>query len=36
MRKRPKVDASISDSALSHTLRSDASEKKRETTRVHF
>ena len=28
-RKRPKVDASIFDSALSHTRRSDASEKKR-------
>ena len=27
-RKRPKVDASIFDSALSHTRRSDASEKK--------
>ena len=26
-RKRPKVDASIFDSALSHTRRSDASEK---------
>ena len=26
--KRPKVDASIIDSALSHTRRSDASEKK--------
>ena len=29
-RKRPKVDASIFDSALSHTRRSDASEKKEE------
>ena len=28
-RKRPKVDASIFDSALSHTRRSDASEKER-------
>ena len=28
-RKRPKVDASIFDSALSHTRRSDASEKRR-------
>ena len=28
-RKRPKVDASIFDSALSHTRRSDASKKKR-------
>ena len=28
-RKRPKVDASIFDSALSHTRRLDASEKKR-------
>ena len=28
-RKRPKVDASIFDSALSHTRRSAASEKKR-------
>ena len=28
-RKRPKVDASILDSALSHPRRSDASEKKR-------
>ena len=28
-RKRPKVDASIFDSALSHTRRSEASEKKR-------
>ena len=28
-RKRPKVDASIFDSALSHTRRSDASDKKR-------
>ena len=28
-RERPKVDASIFDSALSHTRRSDASEKKR-------
>ena len=29
-RKRPKVDASIFDSALSQTRRSDASEKERE------
>ena len=29
-RKRPKVDASIFDSTLSHTRRSDASEKRRE------
>ena len=29
-RKRPKVDASIFDSALSHTRRSDASEKREE------
>ena len=29
-RKRPKVDASIFDSALSHTRRSDASQKKKE------
>ena len=28
-RKRPKVDPSIFDSVLSHTRRSDASEKKR-------
>ena len=28
-RKRPKVDAGIFDSALSHTRRSDASEKKK-------
>ena len=28
-RKRPKVDASIFDSALSHTRRSDASKKKK-------
>ena len=28
-RKRPKVDASILDSALSHTRRSDSSEKKK-------
>ena len=31
-RKRPKVDASIFDSALSHTRRSDASEKKSENS----
>ena len=31
-RKRPKVNASFFDSALSHTRRSDASEKKREKT----
>ena len=31
-----KVDASIFDSALSHTRRSEASEKKEENTRVHF
>ena len=30
-RKRPKVDASIFDSALSHTRRSDASEKRKKT-----
>ena len=36
MRKRPKVDASIFDSALSHTRRSGASEKKRRKKRVHF
>ena len=35
-RKRPKVDASIFDSALIHTRRSDASEKKRRKSRVHF
>ena len=29
-RKRPKVDASIFDSALSHTRRSDAAEKREE------
>ena len=33
-RKRPKVDASFFDSALSHTRRSDASEKKREENSV--
>ena len=33
-RKRSKVDASIFDSALSHTRRSDASEKKREENNV--
>ena len=32
MRKRPKVDASIFDSALSHTHRSDASEKREENS----
>ena len=32
-RKRPKVDASIIDSALSHTRRSDASEKKKKIAR---
>ena len=31
-RKRPKVDSSIFDSALSHTRRSDASEKKEENS----
>ena len=31
-RKRPKVDASIFDSALSHTRRSDVSEKKEENS----
>ena len=31
-RKRPKVDASIFDSALSHTRRSDASAKKEENS----
>ena len=35
-RKSPKVDASISDVALSHTRGSDASKKKTENTRVHF
>ena len=35
-RKRPKADASIFDSALSHTRRSDASEKKRRKYLVHF
>ena len=35
-RKCPKVDASIFDSALSHTCRSDAPEKKEKTKRVHF
>ena len=35
-RKRPKVDARIFDSALSHTRRSEASEKKEENTRVQF
>ena len=35
-RKRPKADASIFDSALSHTRRSDAPEKREENTRVHF
>ena len=35
-RKRPKVDASIFDSALSHIRRSNASEKREENTRVHF
>ena len=34
--KRPKVDGSIFDSALSHTRRSVASEKKEENARVHF
>ena len=32
MRKRPKVDASIFDSVLSHTRRSDASEKRVENS----
>ena len=31
-RKRPKVDASIFDSALSHTRRADASEKREENS----
>ena len=31
-RKRPKVDASIFDTALSHTRRSDASEKRQENS----
>ena len=31
-----KVDARIFDSTLSHTFRSDASEKEEENTRVHF
>ena len=31
-RKRPKVDASIFDSSLSHTRRSDASEKREENS----
>ena len=31
-RRRPKVDASISDSALSHNRRSDATEKKEKKT----
>ena len=31
-RKRPKVDASIFESALSHTRRSDASEKREENS----
>ena len=35
-RKPQKVDASIFDSALSHTRRSDAAEKREENTRVHF
>ena len=35
-RKRPKVDASIFDSALSHTRRSDASEKKEENSVCTF
>ena len=35
-RKRSNVNASIFDSALSHTCRSDASEKKRRKKRVHF
>ena len=35
-RKRSKVNASIFDSALSHTRRSNASEKREENTRVHF
>ena len=33
-RNRPKVDASIFDSALSHTRRSDASEKREENSVV--
>ena len=35
-RKRPKVDASIFDSALSHTRRSDASEKREENRMSTF
>ena len=35
-RKRPKVDASIFDSVLSHTHRSDASEKKEENSVTTF
>ena len=38
-RKRPKVDASIFDSVLSHTRRSDASQKREENSVValhHF
>ena len=35
-RKLPKVDASIFDSALSHTRRSDASEKKEENSVSSF
>ena len=35
-RKRPKVDASIFDSALSHTRRSDASEKRDENSESTF
>ena len=31
-RKRPKVDASVFDSTLSHTRRSDASEKREENS----
>ena len=35
-RKRPKVDASIFDLALSHTRRSDASEKREENSVSSF
>ena len=34
--KRPKVDSSFFDSAMSHTRRSDASEKGEGNTRDHF
>ena len=35
-RKRPKVDTSVFDTVLSHTRRSDASEKKKKNTCVYF